>query len=283
MSTEKDIETYLAKAARRDVHAALREHQQAHALLMFGETHVGWNRKAQLFARIIRDARRDGLIRYHASEFFDNDVPADARAVGRFLKKEIGTADLPASFRELAPILEAARESLPRFGIVFAGSKRVQGTRRDAELFKNFTSSRKRHLEAERFAKQDKGHFYLGAAHAARVPLRGTEATTCGRLVKAGFDVYVVRVTIDIDVEPQAETVDGETALVFRPSERILAKARTDSEWIDILPVLRTVAAGKPFFAELDATGSPFPRLRADDGRAVFTKYYDALLHLPGP
>jgi len=280
MSTEKDIETYLAKAARRDVHAALREHQRAHSVLMFGETHVGWGRKAQVLARIIRDARRDGLIHYHASEFFDNDAPADAEAVGKYLKKEIGSSELPSGLRELAPILEAARESLPNFGIVFAGSKRVQGKRRDAELFENFTSSRKLHLKAKRFAGSDKGHFFLGAAHASRVPPVGTAATTCGRLIKAGFDVYVVRVTIDIKVEPQSPS-DGQMGMEFRPSEGIVAKATTDADWIDMLPPLRTVAAGKPFFAEFSGAGSPFPRLRADYGRAVFTKCYDALLHLP--
>lgn len=283
MSTEQEIERYLTANARTDVHVALADHQRSHSLVLFGETHVGWDRKAQLFARIIRDSKGAGLIRYHASEAFRNDVPGDASAIGKFLKKEIDSSRLPSDWRALAPILEAARESLPDFGIVFAGSKAVQNKGRDAELFKNFTSSRKLHLKAKRFKDNDKGHFFLGAAHASRVPLSGSETTTCGLLIKAGFEVHVVRLTIDIVVEPESKTIEGQPTLVFRPSEGIRAKASTDPDWIDMLPILRKVAAGKPFIADLNAARSPFVRLAADDGSAMFTSCYNSLLHLPVP
>lgn len=282
MSTADDIEKYLKANAKTDVHTVLADHQRAHAILLFGETHIGWNRKAPHFARMIRDSKRSGLIRFHASEFFRNDVPGDAKAIDRFLKKEAKNSDLPSDWRELAPILEAARESQPGFGIVFAGSGSVHDGR-DAELYKNFTSSRKLHLKAKRFADSDKGHFHLGAAHAGRVPLEGSEATTCGRLIKDGFDVYVVRLTIDIEGDSEVKKIDGKPTMIVKPGEGVTYQEAADADPSDLLPILRNVAAGKPFIVDLNGSRSPFVRLQADYGKAMFTKRYDSLLHLPVP
>lgn len=137
---------------------------------------------------MIRDSRRSGLIPFRVSEFFRNDVPRDAGAIDRFLEGETKNSDLPSEWRELRPILEAARESQPGFGIVFAGSGSAHDGR-DAEHCKNFTRSRKLNLKARRLADSDKGHFHLSAAHAGRVPLAGSETTTRGQLIKEGFDV----------------------------------------------------------------------------------------------
>lgn len=274
-SLEHIIEDYLRRNAKRNVENIVNQLQSQNQLLLFGELHVGLSRKAQFFANLIRGARQSGLIRFHASEHFHNDALTHGAEIDSYLKGQISSTGLSSKLRLFVPILEEIKASLPNFGVVFAGTP--SHTNRDKRLFNHFMSSYQLHIQAGRFTTNDHGHFYLGAHHAGRVPASGTIKTTCGRLIDSGFDVCVIRMTIDVTGSSSV----SDSGFVIVAGENITVVPRGGGSSLDLLPVLRRVAGGSPFIVDLKLTKSPFMDVCLKDSTVPFTNLYDYLLHLP--
>lgn len=274
-SLERVIEDYLRLNAKSDVEVIVDQLQSQNQLLLFGETHVGLPRKAQFFAKLISGARQSGSIRFHASEHFHNDALTHGAEVDSFLKGQISGTGLTSKLQPFVPILEEVKASLPNFGVVFAGTPSQSD--RDQRLFNHFTSSRQLHIQAGRFTANDHGHFHLGAHHAGRVPANGAVKTTCGHLIDAGFDVCVIRMTVD--VTGSSSVSDG--GFVIVAGENITVVPRGGGSSLDLLPVLRRVAGGSPFIVDLKLTKSPFIDVCLTGSTVPFTDLYDYLLHLP--
>jgi hypothetical protein len=277
VSTAERIETYLKTHAQAGSVAVVNARLRGNDILLFGETHVKLGVKERFFAETIRSAKRSGLFRYHASEHLINDSDRDGREIEEFLEGKRERSALSAHLRQLTAIFEAVRESLPGFGLVFAGS-RSSGTARDGRIHAQFTSSRSLHLKAGRFDRKAAGQFHLGADHAGRVPNEGSSPTTCGRLVADGFRVDVIRVTVDAEGSAAQEGF----GLVFEAGESVSVEEPQSGEAIDLLPLLRKVSDGKPLFADLRKSQSPFREVVDAGGRARFADRFDAILHLPG-
>ena len=250
-------------------------------LLLFGETHVKLDVKARFFAALIRHARASRLFRYFASEHFVNDTRTDGAAIDAYLQGSLPAARLPPDLREQAPILDAVRESMPGFGVVFAGTKTQ--SQRDRRIHAHYTSSRNLHLRARRFDAAAKGIFHLGADHAGRVPNGRTERTTCARLVADGMAVHVVRLTSDqaSSSRPMGGGIAFAAGEWARVRERSVSADDID-QWIDLMPILRGVANGRPILVDLHRGRSPFTQVLDGDGSAVFADRFDTILHLPG-
>jgi hypothetical protein len=173
------------------------------------------------------------------------------------------------------------RESLPRFGVVFAGTK--EHGQRDRRIYSHYASSRNLHVKAGRFDTRAKGIFHLGADHAGRIPNTGTEKTSCGRLIGAGLAVHVVRVT----VEKESISSFGPEGFVIDPGEGATVRERSapaddPDQHINLMPILRRVANGKAILVRLRGGRSPFEKVLDSDGNAVFAERFDHILHLPG-
>ncbi len=67
MTIQTDLEKYLKKQQVNAFDLA-KDFQAAHDHILFGETHVGLEKKARFFARLINANH----VRYHASEHFLN-------------------------------------------------------------------------------------------------------------------------------------------------------------------------------------------------------------------
>lgn len=247
-------------------------------LLLFGETHVKLDVKARFFAALIRHARSSKLFQYFASEHFVNDARTDGAAVDAYLKDARSGAKLPPHLRVQAPILDSVRDSLPAFGVVFAGTS--ASGQRDRRIHAQFTDSRDLHLKAGRFADKAKGVFHLGADHAGRKQNEGAERTTCGHLTDGGFTVHVVRLMSAKvgGMRPDDVIEAGESADV---RERT-TKADDMDRWISLVPIVNRVAGGKPILVDLRSGRSPFKQVLDSGGSAVFADRFDSILHLPG-
>ena len=247
-------------------------------LLLFGETHVKLDIKARFFAALIRHARSSKLFQYFASEHFINDARSDGAAVDAFLKDARSGAKLPPHLRVQAPILDAVRDSLPAFGVVFAGTG--ASGQRDRRIHTHFKDSRALHLKARRFAAEAKGVFHLGADHAGRTPNEGADRTTCGHLVAGGFTVHVVRLMSAKvgGMRPDGVIEAGESADVRERSTR----PDDIDNWIGLVPIVNRVAGGKPILVDLRSGRSPFKEVLDSGGSAVFADRFDSILHLPG-
>ena len=276
-----ELEKYIRANAGGGGVAAVARLLSGADLLLFGETHVKLDVKARFFASLIRHAKASSLFQYFASEHFHNDTRSDGAMVAEYLEGKRAAAKLSADLRVQAPILDAVRESLPRFGVVFAGTKAHD--QRDRRIHAHFASSRSLHLKAGRFDARAKGIFHLGADHAGRVPNTGSEKTTCGRLTADGLLVHVVRITVEKEsvstVGPQGFSLDpGEWAIVRERS----APADDPDQHIDLMPILRRAANGKAILVGLNSGRSPFQQVLDADGKAVFADRFDSILHLPG-
>ena len=98
------------------------------------------------------------------------------------------------------------------------------------------------------------------------------DITTCARLVGAGWNVHSVRLTVFPDLDKWEE------------QKVVLRRGAADQTPIDILPILHGIAGGRPFYADLMKSDSPFAEVR--EGRAgsadiAFNKLFDAILHIP--
>lgn len=278
MSMSQRIETYLKTHAQAGSVTTVLRQLTGNDLLMFGETHVKLPVKARFFAETVRTARRSQLLQYHASEHFINDTATDGTEVDEFLRGKRAASALSSHLRVMVPILEAARESLPGFGLVFAGTKTHD--QRDRRIHAHFSSSRALHVKAGRFASTAKGQFHLGADHAARIQHQGTEKTTCARLVAEGFKVHVMRVTVD--KAGSATPSGGGLVIEAGESAGVQERGAAPDDEIDLVPILRTVAGGKAFFASLKEARSPFSEVLDAGGAVPFADRFDSILHLPG-
>lgn len=269
------IEDYLRLNAKRDVENIVNQLQSQNQLLLFGESHAGYPRKAQFFANLILGARQSGLIRFHASEHFNNNALTHGAEIDSYLKGQISGTGLSKEIRPFAPILDEIKASLPNFGVVFTGTPTQNN--RDQRLFNHFMSSRQLHIQAGRFTTSDHGHFYLGGDHAGRVPKSGTIKTTCGHIIDAGFDVCVIRLTVDVTVGE----LELDWGFSMTSGEVIKVVPRGGGSVLDLLPLLRRVAGGSSFIVDLKLTKSPFTDVCVQGSSVPFTDMFDFLLHLP--
>ncbi|MCG8506312.1 MAG: hypothetical protein MI755_17035 [Sphingomonadales bacterium] len=274
MGIEQDLENFVKKnqITARDM---ARQQQQAHKLVIYGETHVVLSRKASYFAQMIRD----GISRYHASEHFLNSQELGDK-VEDYLKGRIKKSALPAKIQPMAPVLDAIAADTGRRGLVFSGSTASGGGRRHATIFVNFKSSFALHKKAGRFTEQDKGHFHIGAFHGARERLSGSEKTTTQRLIADGFDVGVVRLIVDAGGGSVEEGDDG--GFVLTAGEAADVEVIGTSTAFDLVPVLRRAAGGAQIGVTITGSG-PFSRIKPTDGSGArpYNQYYDAIVFLP--
>ena len=263
---EKDL-----KSRTVDPRDLVKTMRAAFPLVMYGETHVGVEKKAEFFARLIREQGD----RFHASEYFINEVALGA-VVEDYLEGRKTKSSLPSGIRLMAPILDAVKERLATTGIVFSGS-RFEGSTRDRMIFQNFKSSRALHLQSKRFAEADPGHFHIGAAHAGRLPLAGGIPTTTQLLIKDGFKPGVVRLVVDVG----GSSIDSGTTVTVRATEGFHVLPVGGGDDFDLMDVIRKVSGGDSFGADIRSSGV-FSKIRplettSSDG---FHKYFDAILFL---
>jgi hypothetical protein len=191
MSLQEDIKKYVADNMENAFDLA-KAFQMSKDLVLYGETHAGLEKKARFFARLINAKH----VRYHASEHFLNTKEYGDK-VTKYLKGEISKSGLPSGIRPLAVILDAIKIDIKTRGIVFAGTTVKNSERRHERLHYHFTSSYNLNIKEGRFTKTDKGHFHIGAFHAARLPQQGSAKTTTQLLTDDGFDCGVVRILVD--------------------------------------------------------------------------------------
>jgi hypothetical protein len=117
-----------------------------------------------------------------------------------------------------------------------------------------------------------RGNMLLGARHGARTSVLGHgDITTCARLIGAGWNVHGVRLTMAPDLEGLEDL------------KVVLRRGSADHTPIDILAILQNLAGGRPFYADLTKSDSPFSEVRDGDTGAAdiaFNKLYDAILHI---
>jgi hypothetical protein len=272
MALEKDIETYLRKY-QQPAKAFAKDFQAAHELVLYGETHIKLERKADFFKQLIQD----GGFAYHASEHFENTLEL-GKKIEDYLEGRLASAGLPAPVRVFTPMLDAIKPKLKGFGLVFAGSLK-KGGERDAYMFADFKLSRNKHIESGRFGKKAKGHFHLGAAHAALAPWGGSTKTVAQRLSDEGFEVGSIRLYAD----KQAESESSDLGMSFEAGENGDVEVLADDSSLDLLAILRKVAGGNAFACSVRETNSPFKKVRPQftTGSRAFTDYFHALMFLP--
>jgi hypothetical protein len=272
MALVDDFEKYL-KTHRRDAWPFVSTLLKDHPLVVFGETHVGLDRKSALFARMI-DERRS---RFHASEYFINSTEVGDK-VEAYLLKKMGKLGLPSLVRPWSGVLDAIAKDVNTLGIVYGGSS-TSNASRHRPIYNNYKSSLGLHHKAGRFNSSDHGHFIMGAAHAARRPLQGSEKTTAQLLLGDTPDLAVVRLVVDKKGGVKSE---GE-ALTIIAGEGLWLRPLTGGDEIDLVPTLRKVAGGNSFAAVLGSTGSPFQKVKPDgaSGSAGYPMYYESLVFLP--
>ena len=281
---ERDLEAYLMRKRQRDAitHVAGRS-----GLVLLGETHVGKRQKANFLAGVANRLARHTPA-FHASEHFMND-PRTQVAIQNYVFASSGASLsrarrlLPDAVRPFEPILDAARQAPGHRYAIIASDTFAQGEDpRHNGIHASFNASIVRHNRLHgmnQLNRLRKGNFLLGAAHAARRHVLGRATpTTCMLLIRDGWPVHVIRLTVNV--------VGGMT-----PGGAITAGEGIDLEPLDgsgaafdLLPILNRVAGGSPFYADLRETGSPFARVKsAAEGNNPFSELFDEILHLPSP
>ena len=271
MALEKDLEKYLNdnKSSASDLAKSMRS---LFSFVLYGEVHVGLTKKAEFFAKLMRDFGD----RFHASEHFLNTV-AVGNVVEKYLLGEATSSSLPSNVRALVPVLDAIKRDISKTGLVYSGSSAQSA--RDKKIFDSFKSSMGLHVNAKRFATNDQGHFHIGAAHGGRLPLGGSTPTTAKLLIDDGFNVGTVRMVVD--VAGSSSMTDGGFTIVA--GESLFVSPVSGGDPIDLLPIVKKVAAGTSFGADLRKRSSPFALVRPEESTSSegYNKYFDALIFLP--
>lgn len=165
-----------------------------------------------------------------------------------------------------------------RYGVLPSDAIGVRGEdARHAAIFNSFVNSAAACPDVPAGSinsSTSRGNILLGARHAARRHVAGSATpTVCGRLIDAGWKVHAVRLTVPHD--PAGSVVPEDLELVMIGS--------SDKTPIDVLQIAHTVAAGRPFYADLTKSDSPFARLREAGSNAAeipFNQLFDAILHI---
>jgi hypothetical protein len=286
-AAEQAIRAYLSREMRRDVVSILVDHPAN--LIAFGEVHnAGDAFKAFLLQELVRvvKVRRPAITHFHASERFPNE-PVTRSIISEFLNASPFTqVDLLRKFPpalQLLPfvpvLVQAANFPNRRYGILpidRAPGKDEDG--RHGALFESFIDSAARCPDVPSGSinsRTSRGNVLLGARHAARRSVLGhTTKTTCARLVDDGWTVLAARLTVPPD--PTGKETPESLSMVLR-------RGAADHTPIDVLQIAQSIAAGKPFFADLTKSDSPFTELReneADAADIAFNQLFDALVHL---
>jgi hypothetical protein len=278
----KAIRAYLSREMRRDVVSVLVGHPQN--LIVLGETHVGDALKAFVLSEMAFAARRRPLMtHFHASERFPNTL-AIRQQISDFIKGPLGRPGLlfglDPRLQRFAPVLtQAALFPGHRYGILPIDQASFAGEdRRHKALFDGFVQSAALCPDVPFGSigpSASRGNILLGARHAARTHVAGHAAeTTCQLLIKAGWKVHVVRMTVSADL-----------GLFPREDLNLILRAgAADHTPIDVLGIADSLAGNKPFYADLTKEDSPFRQLRDGDSDATdiaYNRLFDALLHVP--
>jgi peptidoglycan hydrolase-like protein with peptidoglycan-binding domain len=280
------IRAYLTREMKRDVAKLLVDHPAN--LILLGETHYTFDSlKSALLTDMVRIVKRRQPVvtHFHASERMNND-PIIRKQISDFLHAS------PARQRQLAPKLaikvspfvnvlsEAANFPNQRYGILPIDNNTVHGedSRHDA-LFKSFGNSATQCPDVPSGSinsTTSRGNILLGAHHAARSHvLKDSQATMCKQLAKPTglWNVHAVYRTVPVD---PSQFVPDSFDVVLRAKD-------ADQTPINCLEIAESLAGGKPFYADLTKSDSPFSQLRsAESGAAdkAFNSLYDAMVHL---
>lgn len=288
----KAITDYLSREMQRSIVSVIVDHPAN--LIIFGEVHTGDAFKAYYLGELVRlvKTRRPPTTHFHASERWANE-PQTRKLISDLLHSQ------PTQFMNLlvqipkaldlvpfAPLLgQAANFPGNRFGMVpiDVGSSgqalddvtKHEETRHKA-LFDSFVNSATLCPDVpfgSITSSASRGHILLGAKHAAHTSVWGHgDITTCARLAGAGWDVHSIRLSVLPDPDQWEE------------QKVVLRRGTADHTPIDLLSILQSVAGGRPFYADITKSDSPFVEVR--DGEAgmadiAFNKLFDAILHIP--
>ena len=265
-----------------------RDFQAAHDLILYGESHVGKERKARFFAKLI-NARH---VQYHASEAFLN-IQSFGDKVEKYLEGKITKSGLPLLVRGLSAILDAIKRDVQHRGLVFAGTKLKGLSRRNEGIYANFKSSYNLHIKTGRFSNTHKGHFHIGADHGSRLPIVGASKTTTQRLIADGFNCGIVRILTEGYQEHESEdttfkyggkehVIKGEITRYYEIS-KVKPLSGGEESIFELLPILRKVGGGNAFGADLQIKGNPFFKIKPAEavGSTSYAQFYDKLIYLP--
>jgi hypothetical protein len=275
---------------RRDVVSALIG--QPANLVIFGETHFEDDSlKAHFLSEIIRrlSLRRPTLTQFHGSEHFSDDDVTRA-LIHTFLQASPQQTaqshlifQLPNKGGNLLtylPVLALAQVfSNHRYAILGIDPVAIRGEDpRHTAIFNSFINSALRCPDVPPGsinAGASQGNLLLGEFHAAHRHEAGTGRgpTTCALLMDAGWKIHAVRLTVPFSVSNHPERMD------MRPL------SSSDGNPIDVLRIVESVAGGKPFYADLTKSDSPFSALKTqrqtrDEADIAYNKLFDAIVHL---
>lgn len=277
MCLKTDIKQFIADN-KQDAVSFVKTFQATKDLVLYGETHVGLEKKARFFARLINASH----MRYHASEHFNN-TETYGEKVAQYLEGKITKLGLPSDIRPLTVVLDAIKVDVSNRGIVFAGTTAKSGSthRRHERIHHHFTSSFGLHIKAGRFKKTDKGHFHIGAFHASRLPQIGSTKTTTQRLIADGFNCGVVRIMVDVSGSFSEANDNGGT--VITAGEMDWVEPIAGGDIFELVPLLREMAGGNAFGLDLQIRGTPFLKIKRAGltSSNSFSHYYDKLVYLP--
>jgi hypothetical protein len=260
-------------------------------LVLFGEVHSADVYKAYYLGELVRVVRlrKPVMTNFHASERWPN-TPQTRKIISDLLRAQ------PNQFMNLIIQVPSALDLVPFVGLlaqaanfpdfpfgmvpIDVGSSGAalndvpkHEDDRHQQLFDSFVNSAFLCPDVPAHtinSNSSRGHMLLGARHAARTSYRGHGGiTTCARLIGAGWQVHSVRLILT----PDPEKSEQQTLVLRRGS--------ADHTPIDLLPILRSIAGGKSFYADITQSDSPFVEVRDGDAGSAdiaFNKLFDAIL-----
>jgi hypothetical protein len=279
MSTDDDILAFLQRQATVRHVEATHGKGVAYPMVVFGELHFqGDGQKARFFAQLVGKATTicPPNPAFHASERFDDTLPIQAE-LESYLRTGGGRLATRA-LKTFQPLLDAAAKAPDKgFAVLCAGNASVHTMpARHAALLDalNRSIQRRNAYASPAITSDTHGSILLGNHHAARVEYDSTYAgrTTCQRLEEQWGSVYVITVYADWqkDGTPPEEGAEGDE---WYPMG--------DKQERHLFPILRQVAGGKSFLAEIRGQSSVFSNIRHNDISALpFDKLFDAILYL---
>lgn len=280
---KRAISAYLRREAKHNV-AEILLGQPAN-LLVFGEIHhIGDPMKAFLFAELIGRVRirRPVNTHFHASERFMNKEEIRRQISDVLQASPFGMdrpiAKLDGDLQPFIPVLAAAN-SYPgrRFGVIPSNAASAPEDQRHQTIFNAFNDAAARCPDVPQRSIQSavsRGHFLLGARHAARKSIIGSAAaTTAQRLESAGWRIHAIRLTDPLEWQKSPDSM------------RMRPVGGNDKRIIDGLSLIDG-ASNRNYYADITKPDSPFARLKLVDSGAhdiPVNALFDAIVHLGGP
>lgn len=287
-NAEQTIRNYLTREMRRDVVSVLVDHPAN--LVVFGEVHFTFDPfKAFLLSELIRPVRlrRPVTTYFHASERFPAGM-ATRKTISDFLqgtpaRRERMISQLPSPLQTFLPVLAMAMD-FPnrRYGVLGIDPIGVRNEDpRHMAISQALSESAAMCPDVPPGSinsTTSRGNILLGARHAARLHVAGhATPTVSGKLAAAGWKVHAVRLTVPLD---------GGGSVVPEDLNLKLRTSPGDQKPIDVLKIADSLAAGRPFYADLTKSDSPFAYLREADPDAAdipYNKLFDAIVHISAP